>query len=253
MPIPVAPEHVFVAVAAPFVGSFLGVILDRVPDGRAVLWGRSRCERCEATLSPRDLIPLASWLLNGGRCRACKAPLGWYLPGMELAALSVAVWSATVLSGWLFWVTCGLGWALLVLAAIDWRHMILPDSLTLPLIPAGLAVAFGLGADQAPQHVLGAVFGFVTFLVLAQLYKRLRGRDGLGFGDVKLMAGAGAWVAWWGLPSVILIAGTTALAGALAGRLAGRPLTGHTELPFGTFLCLGIWVVWLYGPLAPAG
>lgn len=252
MSAPVAIEHVVLAAAAPFVGSFLGVILDRLPHGRSPFWGRSSCDNCGVTLAPRDLIPVISWLLSRGRCRSCDQALGWHLPGMELGALAIALWAASEVEGWLFWISCGLGWLLLALAAIDWRHMVLPDSLTLPLIPTGLAVAFALDRAQSLQHLFGAGLGFVTFLALRMAYQRIRGREGLGLGDVKLMAGAGAWVSWWGVPSVILFSGATALAAALTGRLLGRPLGADTAIPFGSFLCLGIWLVWLYGPLVLA-
>ncbi|MFQ5567894.1 MAG: prepilin peptidase, partial [Paracoccaceae bacterium] len=116
-------------VAAPFVGSFLGLLIERLPAGESVVLGRSRCGKCGAALGPRDLVPLLSWAASGGRCRHCRAALGWFHPGIEAAALGVALWSVLVVPGWLAWASAGLGWTLLALAVIDQRHMVLPDAL----------------------------------------------------------------------------------------------------------------------------
>jgi len=103
------------------VGSFLGVVIERLPAGRPFVWGRSVCDACGHELEPLDLIPFASWLLTRGRCRYCRARLSVFYPLIELAALLVAVWAATAASGWRFLASCVLGWVLLVIAAIDWR------------------------------------------------------------------------------------------------------------------------------------
>jgi hypothetical protein len=124
------------AVVAPFVGSFLGVVVARLPEKRDVVGGRSRCPACGHVLGVRDLAPLLSWAVLRGRCRHCGARIGWIYPAVELGALGVAVWAASVVEGWLLWVSCGLGWTLLALAAIDLRHYLLPNALTLPLAAA---------------------------------------------------------------------------------------------------------------------
>lgn len=253
MPLPVKPEHLVLAAAAPFVGSFLGVVLDRLPVGRPVIWSRSVCDGCGARLGLRDLLPLVSWLANSAKCRFCGVRLDPCPPAMELAALGVVAWAATEIAGWLFPVTCALGWILLVLAAIDWRHLLLPDALTLPLIPAGLAVAYAVDESRLPHHLLGAAGAFVAFLALRLAYRRFRGREGLGLGDVKLMTAAGAWLSWPALPSVVLIAGVAALTVALAGRIAGRSLAADRAVPFGSYLCAAFWLVWLHGPLSFGG
>jgi leader peptidase (prepilin peptidase)/N-methyltransferase len=156
-----------------------------------------------------------------------------------------------VLSGWLMWASLGLGWTLLAMAAIDLRHYLLPDVLTLPLIPAGLAVAWALDPDLVPEHLLGAVLGFVVFAGIAWLYRRLRGRHGLGLGDAKLLAAAGAWLGWAALPSVVVIGAAIALALALAQALGGAKLALTGKLAFGPHLALAFWLVWLFGPLIP--
>ncbi len=233
---------------APFIGSFLGVVIERLPAGRPLLWGRSVCTECGRTLSWRELIPLLSWLTQQGRCACGRVRLGWFYPAIELAAVAVVLWTATVLSGWLFWASLGLAWTLLTLAVIDARDYVLPDALTLPLIPAGLAVIYLIDPGRLLDHVIGIVAGFAAFTVIAWLYRRLRGREGLGRGDARLLAAAGAWLGWQALAGMVLIAAIAALAVALAQTLAGSKLEATTRLPFGPYLALGFWLVWLYGP-----
>lgn len=144
--------------------------------------------------------------------------------------------------------SCVLGWWLLSLAILDIRHFILPDALTLPLVPAGLAITWLTSPDLLADAILGTVAGFASFWLVRETYYRLRGREGLGFGDVKLMAGLGAWLGWQSLASVVLIA-------AIAGLVILLPLAMRREqvagqrLPFGAYLALGAWLVWLYGPV----
>ena len=240
----------FLLIAAPCIGSFLGVVATRLPAGRPVFWSRSACPACGARLGWRDLIPLFGWLLAGRRCRHCGAGVSSFYPAVELAALLVAAWSLAVLPGWLAWAGCGLGWALIVLGVIDARHLLLPDSITLPLVPAGLAVAWAVDPARLPDHAIGAVAGFLGLVAVALAYRRLRRREGLGLGDAKLMAAAGAWVSWEGLAGVVLLAAAAALVIELArAGLGGRRLAPQRELPFGPYLAGALWLVWLYGPV----
>ena len=195
------------------------------------------------------MVPLLSWLVRRGRCACGKVVLPMFYPAVELGALLVAAWAALVVDGWLLVATCALGWTLLALAWIDARHLHLPDALTLPLIPAGLLVIGLIEPAKLLPHALAALTGGLGFWALAGLYRKLRGREGLGLGDAKLLAAGGAWAGPFGLPGVILAAAVAGLAFALIRRLAGRPLDATTELPFGPHLALGIWLVWLYGPL----
>jgi len=195
------------------------------------------------------MVPLVSWLARRGRCACGQVRLPMFYPAVELGALLVAAWAALVVDGWLLVATCALGWTLLALAWIDARHLHLPDALTLPLIPAGLLVIGLIEPAKLLPHALAALTGGLGFWALAGLYRKLRGREGLGLGDAKLLAAGGAWAGPFGLPGVILAAAVAGLAFALIRRLAGRPLDATTELPFGPHLALGIWLVWLYGPL----
>lgn len=240
--------HAALLLAAPCVGSFLGVVALRFGDEASVIQGRSACPHCGRRLGWRDLIPIVSWLAVRRRCRACGARLSWFYPAIEVSALVVAIWSLLVLPGWLAWAGAGLGWALLLLAIIDAWHLVLPDEITLPLIPAGLAVAWTIDPGLVAPHAVGAVFGFVFIAAARALYARIRGREGIGLGDAKLLAAAGAWVSWDGVPGVLLLAAAAALAGhGLAAWRSGQSLKDR-ELPFGPYIAGGFWLVWLYGP-----
>jgi leader peptidase (prepilin peptidase) / N-methyltransferase len=230
---------------SPFVGSFLGVLIRRLPEGRPIAWERSRCEDCGAVLSVPDLVPLFSWLAQRGRCRFCKVRVGWFYPGVELAALAIAIIAAIVDSGTGTWLDCALGWWLLALGWIDARHWLLPDALTLPLVIAGLGAALAFDPGGLTDRALGAAIGYLALRAIAFLYRKFRGRDGLGEGDAKLLAAAGAWVGASGLPQVVLIAALAGLVAAAGARLAGVRLGATSALPFGPFLALATWLVWL--------
>jgi len=236
--------------AAPFIGSFLGTVIRRLPAGRPIAWTRSACEQCGCRLEARDLVPLASWVLAKGRCRCCGRPIGWFYPAVELAALAVALVALAVDGGGRVWLDCLLGWWLLTLAWIDARHWRLPDALTLPLVLVGLIAAAAFAPDTLFARALGAALGYSALQAIAWLYRKWRGRDGLGGGDAKLLAAAGAWVGASALPSVVFVAALAALATALALRLRGVRLAAQSALPFGPFLALATWFVWLFGPLS---
>ena len=207
---------------APFVGSFLGLLIVRLPAGEPVVAGRSRCRACGGTLAVRDLVPILNWLSHRGRCRQCGAPISQLYPAVELASLTIAVWSLAVLPGWLAWAGAAFGWTLLTLAVIDARHFLLPDVLTLPLAPAGLAVAWFVYPESLVDHAIGGFAAAAGLALIAWLYRHLRNRDGLGWGDVKLLGALGCWTAWQGLPTILLYAALAGLLWVLALRLTGR-------------------------------
>jgi leader peptidase (prepilin peptidase)/N-methyltransferase len=234
-------------VAGPFIGSFLLVVVLRYPDLDGVVGGRSRCPHCGARIAARDLVPIASWVRLGGRCRCCGGAIGWQYPAVEVAAAGVALWAATVDSGWLLWASCGLGWVLLAMALIDIRCWRLPDFLTLPTLLAGLGVTALAWPEALLDHAIGAAVGYGLFGGVSFLYRVLRGREGLGLGDAKLLAAGGAWVSWQALPWVVLVAALLGLAVAVGRALLRRAvLSARTPVPFGPCLAAAIWVVWLY-------
>jgi leader peptidase (prepilin peptidase)/N-methyltransferase len=237
--------------AGPFVGSFLGVLVRRLPAGGRVVAARSACEACGHRLGPLEMVPLLSFVWQRGRCTACGARIAWAHPAIELAALAVAAVAACVVPVGAYpgsaplWVSCVLGWWLLALGWIDAETFRLPDVLTLPLILAGLgeALLFEPGAvfDRAQAAVLAAV----SLYLLAFVYRRLRKRVGLGLGDAKLLAAGGAWVGVGALPWVLLGGAVMALVFVGVRRVRGERLTGATRVPFGPFLAGGIWGCWL--------
>lgn len=233
-------------------GSFIGLLADRLPQGRPVLVARSKCDLCAKSLGLLDLLPVVTWLARRGRCACGRATLRIYYPLTEVAGALVALSAVPFVSGGLLAATLVLGWILLTLALIDARHLILPDVLTLPLIPLGLLVTALLAPERLLDHALAAVFGFGLFAGLALGYRHLRGREGLGLGDAKLLAAAGAWVGLQGLPSVILISALGALGLALAMRFRGAKLTAESRIAFGPWLAASFWLVWLLGPVQPA-
>ncbi len=238
---------------APIMGSFLALAAERLPEGRAVVWARSTCNACERPLGPVDLLPIISFVALGGRCRRCRAPIPWSLPATEMAALGLALWMLAVLgsqtSMGLALASLGLGYVLLLLTLIDARTFLLPDWLTLPLIPAGLGVTAWLSLTDLPGHALAAVAGYGAIWLINELYLRMRGREGIGLGDAKLLAAAGAWLGPLALPSVLLLGACSGLIFAGLGRLTGRDVSMATAIPFGPFLALGFWITWLHGPI----
>ncbi len=228
---------------APFVGSFLGVLIARLPAGRSVVLGRSVCPACDHALGARDLVPIASFVVLRGRCRFCARPIERFHLWVELSALTIALWAAAAgQSGAVLWAGCLLGWTLLALAWIDAVCLRLPDVLTLPLILAGLAEAALLEPDVLTGRAVGAAAAYAGLRLLAWTYRRFRGREGLGQGDAKLLAAAGAWVGGALLPDVLLGA---ALAGLAWAVRRGRPNPGE-RVPFGPFIAVSAWLVWLY-------
>jgi leader peptidase (prepilin peptidase)/N-methyltransferase len=237
--------------AAPFVGSFLGVLIVRLPAGRKLAVARSACSHCGTRLGPIDLVPLISFAMLRGHCRHCGGAIGWFHPAVELAALGVAI--LAVLADpdpARTWVTCGLGWTLLALAWIDCSEFLLPDELTLPLLLAGLALTWLWNPETLTDHCLAAALAYVSFQAIAAGYRWLRGRDGLGGGDAKLIAAAGAWCGLTTLPLIVLGSALAGLLAALGLALAGRTVTSTTRIPFGPCIALAFWLVWVEATLA---
>lgn len=205
---------------------------------------------CEAPLKVWHLVPVLSWLALRGRCGHCGGRIAWRYPGIETAAALIGVWAALHGSSWLLiGATAVLGWQLLLIAIIDGENFWLPDGLTLPLIATGLGVSAVLGLETLIDAVIGAAVGFGTLWLIGWVYRRVRGREGLGGGDPFLFAGAGAWVGWMALPSVMLWASAAGFSVVAARLVMRRAVAGTDKLPLGVFLAVGIWMTWLYGPL----
>jgi leader peptidase (prepilin peptidase)/N-methyltransferase len=194
---------------------------------------------------------------------AVSVPTGWGLrrfvewqtDGHDLpwifalpTSTAVAIWAAVMLPpNYLLGATLLLGWVLLALSIVDFLALRLPDVLTLPLTAAGLLLSVYLPEGRPLTHLIGAAAGFFSLYGIALLYSSLRGREGLGLGDAKLAAAAGAWLGWQTLPFVVLIACAAGFVWiGLAVMLRGRTAL-QEEIAFGVPLSLAIWLVWLYG------
>ena len=230
-------------------------------------------------------MPLLSYAALRGRCRACGAAISPFHPAIELAALLVAAsailaplaagqgdgaaWLASLGqdgnaaqgtgTGWgagtswgaggaaPLWAECALGWTLLALAWIDAEHFLLPDVLTLPLLLAGLAWCGWSDPSALGDHALGAALGYAGLRAVALAYRALRGREGMGAGDAKLLGACGAWLGVAALPWLLLGAALMGLAAAATMRLRGRAVGRLTALPFGPFLAAACWLAVLAG------
>lgn len=238
---------VLLILISPAVGSFLALAADRLPRGEGVARRPSACRRCGTRLGLRDLIPILSFAMQAGRCRHCGAAIpAWFLY-VEIAAIGLAV-IAVILGGNAVsvWLTAVFLWLLLALTAADLVWFRLPDLLTAALFVCALTLAWWAGDPGVSGALAGALAGSGTFLALRIVYRALRGREGLGMGDVKLMAGLGAALGPYDLPLMLLTASLTALAVAGVGRLrSGKALSPTRPLPFGAALCAATGMIWV--------
>lgn len=244
---------VLLALLGLIVGSFIAAVSVRLPRDEGFVTGRSRCMSCEKPLKAWHLVPVVSWLALRGRCGHCGARIAWRYPVIEIAAALIGVWAALHGMSWLMvGATAVLGWQLLLIAIVDGENYWLPDGLTWPLAISGLAASWLVGLETLINAGIGTAAGFVSLWLIGWAYKRFRGREGLGGGDPFLFAGAGAWVGWMGLPSVLLWASAAAFSVVAARLLMRRSVAGTDRLPLGVFLAIGTWMTWLYGPLGLA-
>lgn len=235
---------------SPAIGSFLGILIRRLPDGRSASWTRSECETCKGRLSAVDLVPVVSYLVLRGRCRSCGSAIASSHLLVELLGFAVAVWAACVDQDPVsLWSACVLGWTLVALAWIDAEHMRLPDILTLPLMAFGIALHAIVPSYGLIESITGAFAGYASFQAIALAYHGLRGREGLGAGDAKLLSAAGAWLGWSGLPDVVLLAALLAILAVIIMRTTSRFQYWGEALPFGPFLAASLWLNYLYGPV----
>lgn len=226
------------------VGSFIAALTLRWPQGRAFVAGRSHCESCDRTLAPVELIPVASYLALGGKCRGCGAAIGRRQLAVEVAAGVVGA-AALGLDPGLGGVAGALfGWTLLTLLVLDVEHFWLPDVLTLPLAAAGVAVAWLLDADVATS-LIGCAAGYASLWLVAALYRYRTGRHGIGGGDPKLFAAIGAWLGWQALPSVLAVAALAGLVWLAFDRWRGVAVTARSRIAFGAVLAMSGWLYWL--------
>jgi leader peptidase (prepilin peptidase)/N-methyltransferase len=225
----------FLLVASPFIGSFVTAAANAWPDWSKVGMTRSACSACGRVLGPHELMPIASYVIQRGKCRACEAAIWPGHPIGEALCLFVAIGAVLAGAGPLeTGLAALLGWVLVYASLVDWRLFLLPDVATLPLIPLGILAAWLRGgADFALLAAVGAAVGFGILWGLAEGYRRFRGREGLGMGDAKLLAVAGAWTDVFSLAWILLAAAMATLAGVAIYRMRGGAVSGDLAVPFG--------------------
>jgi leader peptidase (prepilin peptidase)/N-methyltransferase len=264
----------FLTAAAVFgllVGSFLNVVILRLParlefewksqcrellelddsdqprQPPGLMWDRSRCRSCGHTIRWFENIPLLSWVLLRGKCSACSARISPRYPvieGLTGALFLLTAWhfgpSAEAAAVFVF-----TGF-LVALAGIDLDHHLLPDNLTLMLLWAGLLLSLEHVFVDPAQSIIGAAVGYISLWSVYHLFRLLTGKEGMGYGDFKLMAAMGAWLGWQLLPLVIFL---SSLLGAVVG-LAMMALQRHQKgkpIPFGPFIALAGWIAIAWG------
>ena len=262
--LPAGLRITFAIVFGLVIGSFLNVVVHRLPimlerawraeisdandeplkqDGlpaRYNLWvPRSACPHCGHVLSAWENLPVLSYVLLRGRCSACKAHVSLRYPLLEIASAAFAAGALTLFGPTMTALAAfGLCAALLAMSAIDIDTHLLPDSMTLPLLWAGLIVNFNSMFASLHDAVLGAIFGYMVLWVVHWLFRLVRGVEGMGYGDFKLLAALGAWLGWAALPQIVLIAAVTGAVVGLAATWRGR-MRFEEPLPFGPFLAAG--------------
>ncbi|EPC4027501.1 prepilin peptidase [Aeromonas salmonicida] len=254
------------------IGSFLNVVIHRLPIMLEREWQaeyrsyfssdtpqpeaderynlmvpRSCCPHCNHPITTLENIPLLSWLWLKGRCRGCQAAISARYPLVELltALLSVAV-AMTLTPGWGTLAALLLTWVLVALTFIDLDKMLLPDQLTLPLLWGGLLFNLLGGFVSLGDAVIGAMAGYLVLWSLYWAFKLLTGKEGMGYGDFKLLAALGAWLGWQALPIVLLL---SSLVGAIFG-IGLILLRNHHQskpIPFGPYLAIAGWIALLWG------
>ena len=208
---------------------------------------RSHCPSCRTPLRWHDNIPLLGWFKRRGRCAACGASISWHYPAVEAASAALVILAIAVhgpgLEG-LFIATALL--ILLTLAVIDAETLLLPDSLTLPLLWLGLLFHIVVHPDGLQSAVLGAIIGYSLLWSFFWLFKVITGKEGMGYGDFKMLAALGAWTGWLALPLILILsAGLGALISIAIQLLA--PSTRQKMIPFGPYLAMSGIVMLLFG------
>jgi len=235
------------------VGSFVNVLIHRLPRSESVVSPRSHCPACGTPIRAADNVPVLSWLVLRGRCRTCRAPISPRYPLVELAngALWMAAfWRAPTFAD--FASGALLASACLALLWIDGDFRILPDAITLPAAAAGLALSF-FSAERTPAGAfLGAALGASLLFLVGWLWGRLRNIEAMGLGDVKMLGMVGAFVGPWGVLVTVLFA---SVLGSLAGvaLILSRRGGLSSALPFGVFLAVGAVAAYFFGPAFLAG
>ncbi|PPD22274.1 MAG: prepilin peptidase [Methylomonas sp.] len=252
------------------VGSFLNVVIHRLPVMMQKNWRKdchdylqlpgeadsatfnlmlpaSHCPHCQTAIKPHHNIPVFSYLLLRGKCAYCAAPIALRYPLVEAFTAVCSAWVAWHFGyGWPMVFGVLLTWCLIVLSAIDIDHQLLPDSITLPLLWLGLFLSLFDIYTDSHASIIGAIAGYLSLWTVYKLFKWLTGKDGMGYGDFKLLALFGAWLGWQYLPMIVVL---SSLVGAVTGiaMIVFRRHDVKTPIPFGPYLAAAGWLALLWG------
>ena len=229
---------------------------ENLPEGRFDLsFPRSRCPSCDHPISAMQNIPVISWLVLGGKCANCKSTISVRYPLIETAtAVLTALVAARFGFGYEAAAAILLTWALIAISMIDLDHQLIPDSMSLPLMWAGLFLALFHPMDGAQMlfvepkdAIVGALGGYLTLWSIYHLFRLITGKEGMGYGDFKLLAALGAWLGYQMLPLIIML---SAIVGALVGiaLMIFKRHDRNVPIPFGPFLAAAGWIAMMYGP-----
>ena len=253
------------------IGSFLNVVIYRLPIMMTREWKNecaeyfpeanlktelgtfnlimphSRCPECDHLIGPTENIPLLSWLFQKGRCKHCACKISKRYPSIELLTGLLSLAAAYMIPfGWPLLFALLFTWTLISLTFIDFDTMLLPDQITLPLLWLGLLININGTFIGLTDAVLGAAFGYLSLWSIYWIFKLVTGKEGMGYGDFKLLAALGAWFGWQSLPLIILI---SSFAGAIIGIAV--ILTSKDKksqpMPFGPYLAIAGWTYFVYG------
>ena len=256
------------------VGSFLNVVIHRIPKMMEATWRQearelleqpapkgeetppifnlvtpgSHCPHCNHRIRWYENVPVVSWALLKGRCSGCKAAISKRYPIIELLTALVAGLCAWRFGydPWLIFMLYG-SFTLLALAVIDLDTTLLPDDLTYPLLWAGLlAAVLGISPVSLSDAVIGAMAGYLALWSLYWVFKLLTGKEGMGYGDFKLLAALGAWLGWQYLPVVVLLSSVVGLVFAVS-MMASGSVKRDQGIPFGPYLAIAGWIALLWG------
>jgi leader peptidase (prepilin peptidase)/N-methyltransferase len=227
-----------------------------LPTGRFDLVApRSRCPSCGKQITAMQNIPVLSYLMLGGKCGSCDAPISRRYPIIELlTAVFTGIVAWRFGFGWEAGAAILMTWALIAISVIDIDHQIIPDSISLPLIWAGLFLSLfheAAGAEMlfvdAKTAIAGGLAGYLSLWSIYHLFRLLTGKEGMGYGDFKLLAALGAWLGWQMLPLIILL---SAVVGAAVGvsLIVFKRHDRSVPIPFGPYLAAAGWIAMLYGP-----
>ncbi len=229
-------------------GSFANVLIHRLPMGLSIVSPGSRCPSCSARIRWFDNIPIVSYFILGGRCRACKTVISPRYPLVE--ALSGFLFAAMLFRFGIQPATAALAlfaWALLVITFIDLDHRIIPDIISLPGTILGLAFSFVPGFPRPMDSAIGVAIGAGFLFLILYAYEKIMGEEGMGLGDVKLLAMIGAFLGWQALPVTVLVSSLTGSIVGVGYALIKGESVRKFPVPFGPFLALGAIVHLFFG------